>query len=382
MILFIIIALVIYLSANYYVLIRLLQAFETAPYSAKLIISITFIICALSYLIARILLNNVDSIAYDIFLWIGSIWFAVLLYSILSIFLLDLIRWTNNSWSYLPKSLFNNYQQTKFWTGIITVTIISSIIIIGYFNASNIKLKHLDFVFPKMEGNLDDLTILFFSDLHLTPVNNGRMLDQLLNYSKKYNPDLVIIGGDLIDDQPMHLKRMQIDKMLTKFNSKYGIYAINGNHEFINGIEREDEFIENCNIKLLRDTSITIAESIQIIGREDRSIKQFSHKDRKPLSELIEIGNKKLPSILLDHQPFQLSEAQLANINLELSGHTHYSQLFPLNFVLYFIYEQPWGPLKKGNTHYYVSSGAGTWGPPIRVGSDSEAMLIHISFAK
>jgi len=87
---------------------------------------------------------------------------------------------------------------------------------------------------------------------------------------------------------------MQIDKMLSKFNSKYGIYAINGNHELINGMEREDEFIENCNIKLLRDTSITIAESIQIIGREDRSIKQFSHKDRKPLSELIEkvIKNK------------------------------------------------------------------------------------------
>ncbi len=380
MVFFIIIALLIYLSANYYILIRLLQALQGIPFSLKLVISIVFIICAFSYIIAKVLFANTNSIIYDIFLWVGSIWYSFLLYGLISVFLLDIIRWTNNWWGYLPQFLFHNYPLTKFWTGLIIIMAISITTLLGYFNATNIKLKNLEFTFPKMGGNLDEITILFFSDLHLTPVNDGRMLSQLINYSKTENPDLILIGGDLIDDKPVHLKRIGIDKMLQQFKFKYGIYAINGNHELINGVDISDKFIEDCGIPILRDSIIEVGESIQIIGREDRSIKEFAHKDRKSLNEIIKSLNPQLPMILLDHQPFNLSEAQSSNINLELSGHTHYAQFFPLNFILYLIYEKPWGYLKKGNTHYYISSGAGTWGPPIRTGSDSEAMLIKIKF--
>lgn len=380
MLFFIIFFLVIYLSANYYLLIRLLQAFQGIPFAIKMIISALFILCALSYFIAKIFLNNTDSFIYDIFLWIGSIWFAILLDGLISVFLLDIVRWTNNLWGYLPQGLIINYQATKFWTGLIVIAAIFLTTLLGYIHASKIKLKNMEIVLPKDDARLDEIEILYFSDLHLTPVNNGRILSQILKFTEEHNPDLILIGGDLIDDKPIHLKRMGIDKSLPKLKSKYGVFAINGNHEFINGIEESDEFIKQCGVEILRDTSVEIAESIQIIGREDRSIKQFSHKERKQLSELTQSINPNLPSILLDHQPFELSEAQKANIDLELSGHTHYSQLFPLNYLLYFIYEQPWGYLKKGNTHYYVSSGAGTWGPPVRVGSDSEAMLIKIKF--
>jgi len=377
---FIIPFILLYFFVNYYILIRLLQAFQIVPFKIKIVITAIFIISALSYIIAKTFLSNANSTLYDIFLWIGSVWYSFLLYGLISVILLDIIRLTNNWWGYLPQSLLSNYPLTKFWTGLIIVVAISLITVLGYFNAKNIKLKNLEFTFPKMEGKLDEMTILFFSDLHLTPVNDSKMLTQLIDFSEAENPDLILIGGDLIDDKPMHLKRIGIDKMLPQFKCKYGIYAINGNHEFINGIDVSDKFIEDCGIPILRDTTIEIAESVQIIGREDRSIKEFAHKDRKPLNEIIKTLNPNLPSILIDHQPFNLSEAQSANINLELSGHTHYAQFFPLNFILYLIYEKPWGYLKKGNTHYYISSGAGTWGPPIRTGSDSEAMLIKIKF--
>ncbi len=377
---FIIPFILLYFFVNYYILIRLLQAFQIVPFKIKIVITAIFIISALSYIIAKTFLSNVNSALYDIFLWIGSVWYSFLLYGLISVILLDIIRLTNNWRGYLPQSLLSNYPLTKFWTGLIIVVAISLITVLGYFNAKNIKLKNLEFTFPKMEGKLDEMTILFFSDLHLTPVNDSKMLTQLIDFSEAENPDLILIGGDLIDDKPMHLKRIGIDKMLPQFKCKYGIYAINGNHEFINGIDVSDKFIEDCGIPILRDTTIEIDGSIQIIGREDRSIKEFAHKDRKPLNEIIKTLNPNLPSILLDHQPFKLSEAQSANINLELSGHTHYAQFFPLNFILYLIYEKPWGSLKKGNTHYYISCGAGTWGPPIRTGSDSEAMLIKIKF--
>jgi len=87
-----------------------------------------------------------------------------------------------------------------------------------------------------------------------------------------------------------------------------------------------------------------------------------------------------LPLIVLDHQPIGLEEAQQAGADLLLCGHTHAGQLFPLNIINRFIYEKNWGYLKKGRTHIYVTSGAGTWGPAVRTGSRSEIVLLELSF--
>ena len=86
--------------------------------------------------------------------------------------------------------------------------------------------------------------------------------------------------------------------------------------------------------------------------------------------------------ILLDHQPFDLQDATATGIDLQLSGHTHHGQLWPLNFITNRVYEKSWGYLKKGSTHYYISSGAGTWGPPVRTGNSPEIVSIKINFTK
>jgi uncharacterized protein len=83
---------------------------------------------------------------------------------------------------------------------------------------------------------------------------------------------------------------------------------------------------------------------------------------------------------LLDHQPFELDEKEKAGVDLTLSGHTHHGQLWPLNYLTQAIYEVSWGYKKKGNTHVYVSSGVGGWGPPVRIGNRPEIVLIHIRF--
>jgi len=82
----------------------------------------------------------------------------------------------------------------------------------------------------------------------------------------------------------------------------------------------------------------------------------------------------------MDHQPFGLSEAMTNGVDLQLSGHTHHGQLWPLNLITDFIYEVSWGYARKGNTHYYVSSGASGWGPPVRTGSRTEIVNIKIRF--
>ncbi len=123
-----------------------------------------------------------------------------------------------------------------------------------------------------------------------------------------------------------------------------------------------------------------INDEFYLIGREDREIDRFSSKHRLKLEDILKNTRNDLPKILLDHTPFKLEEAAENNIDLQLSGHTHHGQFFPGNLITKMIYEVSWGYLKKNQTHYYVSCGVGTWGPPVRIGSVSEIVNIKIKF--
>ena len=158
-----------------------------------------------------------------------------------------------------------------------------------------------------------------------------------------------------------------------------GVYGITGNHEYINGVDSSVNYMKELKVIPLRDSSITIDNGFVLIGREDRS---KGLKKRIPLKELVQNSEKNLPVILLDHTPFQLEEAMENGVDLQLSGHTHHGQMFPINLITSKIYELSQGYKKKGKTQYYVSSGVGTWGPPVRTGSRSEIVDIKIKFTK
>jgi predicted MPP superfamily phosphohydrolase len=132
----------------------------------------------------------------------------------------------------------------------------------------------------------------------------------------------------------------------------------------------------------LRDSSIFIDDSFYILGREDRSVAQFTGKSRAPLKDLTKNLDNNFPIIMMDHTPFGLEEAQKNNIALQLSGHTHHGQMFPANLITKMVYEVSWGYLEKDKTQYYVSCGVGTWGPRVRIGSNSEIINLKINFAK
>jgi hypothetical protein len=123
-----------------------------------------------------------------------------------------------------------------------------------------------------------------------------------------------------------------------------------------------------------------IDSSFYLIGREDVVMKQFTGKERKTLAEIISAVNSDHPKILLDHTPVKLEQAERNGIDLQFSGHTHHGQIWPANIITNMIYEVSWGYLKKGKTHFYVTSGAGTWGPPVRTGSKSEIVNINVKF--
>jgi predicted MPP superfamily phosphohydrolase len=211
-------------------------------------------------------------------------------------------------------------------------------------------------------------------------MNNEKLLSNIIDKVNSLHPDIVLIPGDFADEKTGWLEKNGIGKSFLRLKPKYGVYASTGNHEYIVGINNIPKFIFDHNIKLLRDESILIDNSFYLAAREDYSKGQFTGEQRKPLNLILNGKNGNYPVILMDHTPFKMDEAEKNNVDLQLSGHTHHAQLWPLNYITGLIYEKDWGYLKKGNTQYYVTCGVGTWGPPVRTGSTTEIVNIKVKF--
>jgi hypothetical protein len=303
-----------------------------------------------------------------------------MLYFVLFILLFDLIRLFNHFFSFYPSSISNNYETWKFGVFVSVILISSIIVAAGYINTRILNVKNLEITLNKKSSPLNELNIVAFSDIHLTAMNNEKFLAKIIDKVNSLNPDIVLIPGDFVDEKSAWLDKRGIGKSFFRIKSKYGVYACTGNHEYIVGVNDASGFIRSHNIKLLQDETSIVDNSFIIAARDDRSKKQFTGKDRIPLEEILENTKEDLPLILMDHTPFGMEEAEKNNVDLQLSGHTHHAQMWPLNYITQKLYEQDWGYLKKGKTQYYVSCGVGTWGPPVRTGSITEIVNIKVKF--
>jgi len=156
------------------------------------------------------------------------------------------------------------------------------------------------------------------------------------------------------------------------------VFAVTGNHEYIGGVEEACAYLTAHNVVMLRDQAVKVNGSFFLVGREDRSANRNKSRQRKSLEELMRNVDRRYPVILMDHQPFRLEDAVNQGIDLQLSGHTHHGQLWPISYIIQAIYQVGWGYRKIAGTHIYVSNGVGTWGPPIRIGNRPEILNIRL----
>lgn len=379
MILFFSIFFTVYTALNYYIFIRGWQALASYAYLRPYYI-IVFVIVAYGYVFSKLLYKILPPLVYDIWLGIGAIWFAFLVYFILTLLLIDVIRLFDSWFHFLPAYIKTDYELTKKITAAIVIAVAGFIVLLGNLNKRDITVKTLDLQLPKGNGKLSEINIVAASDLHLSPIDGERLLSKIINKMESLNPDIILLAGDIVDDKAEILEQRKIGESFKRLSPKYGIFTISGNHEFINGVDASVEYAEHLGMKVLRDDYILVDSSFYVVGREDSTMFQFTGRHRKSLKQIIETMETSYPIILLDHTPYKLDEARTNNISLQLSGHTHHGQIWPANIITNMIYEVSWGYLKKGKTHYYVTSGAGTWGPPVRTGSKSEIVNIKIKF--
>lgn len=224
--------------------------------------------------------------------------------------------------------------------------------------------------------------IVLLSDLHLGYHNRRSEFKKWVNIINAEHPDLILIGGDIID---ISVRPLLEEKVYEEFKQqKAPIYACLGNHEYYSGEPEAQRFYREAGIHLLRD-SVAKVGNITIIGRDDRSnphrksIKQIKDEamHKGTITPAANNATKEF-TILLDHQPYHLEEAEKAGIDFQFSGHTHYGQVWPASWITDAIYEDAFGPLTKGNTQYYVSSGMGIWGGKFRIGTRSEYVVLTL----
>ena len=305
----------------------------------------------------------------------GTIWMGMVLYLFLFFLLTDFLYLIIRIFHRLSSAATKQYCKIQVFSGYILVL---CVVAYGYYQFSHPQIVEQKIEIAKKAGGYKHLKIVGVSDLHLGIAIDKKRLEQYVRLINEQHPDLVVIAGDLVDNNALPLEKEQMWETVNQLQAPLGTYFCLGNHEYLSGIDASMKFLRKTNMHLLIDSSVVINNSIQLIGRDDRQGMKNHH--RKSLNELVKNMNDSLPMILLDHEPFHLNEAEENGIDLQFSGHTHHGQLFPGNLLTDRVYELAYGYKQKGNTHYYVSSGLGLWGPPLRIGTCSEIVVFNIEF--
>lgn len=358
----------------------------------KVPFAVVYLFMALSPVIAFLLPKSAVAIVIR---RISTYWIGIMLYSLLYVVLFDLLRLIAKHTKLKNTLLFSRGSVISI--GSVVVACAVATCLYGIFNARNIKVNEYSVTVNKSCGSDKHLKAVLVADLHM---GYAIGVDHITNMVEKINQqdaDIVIIAGDIFDnsydgmDDPEGIKAQ-----LKSIKSKYGVYAVYGNHDIDEKIlmgftfdwggkqlhnEKMTNFIKECDIKLINDESVLINDEFYLVGRRDTDKPGTEDGTRAEISELTKDLDKAKPIFVLSHEPDELQKTADAGADIDFSGHTHDGQLFPGNLTIGLFWENPCGMIKKDNMYSIVTSGVGVYGTFMRVGTDAEICSVDIDFA-
>jgi len=368
MIIFLLIFLCLYGGLNFY---AFFQAKNVFHFSGKTEFIIITFLCLL--ILAPILIRfaeklHLETLARSI-AYCGYLWMAF-------VFLFFFLNITFEIARLIFEFILQNHESVLIKNVLFSLTVCLSLIFVvyGFLDAQRIRVKRLEIQTEKMLPSNGNIRIVQISDVHVGLIIRGKRLKVILDRVKEAKPDILVSTGDLLDGEINNI--MPEAKQFAEIKPIYGKYAVTGNHEYYAGIENALEFIKEAGFEILRNENREIA-GINIIGLDDPTgIKLGLIKKIVSLQELMPATKSQSFILLLKHQPRIYENT---NFNLQLSGHTHDGQIFPFMFITRLFFPKNSGYYKlAGNKSIYVSSGAGTWGPPVRFFAPPEITIIDI----
>lgn len=375
-ILFVIVFFALFIGLNYYIGKRILSGISNIYKLNNKIFWGLFWFIAFSYIIYSLLNRYFPKYLSNPLMYIGIYYMAISIYVLILFFIIDIFLIINKKFN-----LFPNIKDKSLFFTIIFFILIVSFIGKGIYNANSSYVKSYDIKINK-EFKDDKLNVVLISDIHLGEIIGNSRIKDIVSKVNVLNPDVVLIAGDLIDSSFKPFEDNNMASELGKIKSKYGTFFSLGNHDlFDNKVDELTTLLEKQGIVVLRDKATLINNNFYIIGRDDISISRFKDK-RKSLKDIISDVDKSKPIIVIDHNPSSINESLEASVDLQVSGHTHKGQMVPFNLITKGIFENHYGYMKKETLNTVVSSGFGTWGPPIRIGSRSEIVNIHLNGKK
>jgi len=373
-IMMIIVLLTIYSSINYYLGRHLTEWLDAVGISySPWLFWIPFGIIAYGYVVGRVPLPSGIKPLGRLLKVVGSYYIFFMEAGLLLFAAEDLIGLIIR-WSGIAAEDYSLYASS------IALVILLLLFVIGSRNAWSPIIRKYDLEVNKAaQGTQREWVVAVASDIHLGNVVGRKHLGRLVERMNAMNPDLILLPGDVIDDSIEPFLRNKMSELLGRLQAKHGIYAVLGNHEYYGGhIEQYLEEMNSIGIKVLRDEMVEVAGALHVVGRKDKTAETADPDNRLSANDLLKTLDLSKPVILMDHQPTKFAQAAEAGADIMLSGHTHRGQFAPNHLFTRRLFELDWGYMKKGAMHVIVSSGFGTWGPAIRIGSRSEIIQLHI----
>ncbi len=379
---------------------NLIQFFSLGYYPEYLVMGIVLgiLIATYSFFRVKYSLNNVNLtknkqiilssiIAIISFLFCLNIWSmaAILIfYLFISSLIADLIRIIQK---YLIKEKHLNFIPKIHKKGLLALIFFAVIILGSVYGMNHIELTEYNLTTEKIDNK--SYSILFVSDVHYGTVQSTKLVKDSISKMNNLKPDIVVLGGDIVDERTTKDSMEEIFEELGKINSTYGTYYIFGNHDrqpyttdYVNGNRTFtdsdlNQSIEKNKIKILNDAKVTINNDIVLVGRSDAEWE--NSVNRMDVNEIFNESDLSKYIVVLDHQPVEYEKNAQEGVDLQLSGHTHGGQLFPYGMIYDLTGRLNYGEYEIGDMKQIVSSGLTGWGWPMRNEAKCEYVLININ---
>lgn len=322
---------------------------------------------------------------------IGNYWMGFNLHFVLAMGVCFLIRLIVK----LVKKDKYNLRLAQKITNVAVVSFTILMSVYGIVNAQNLKVTMYDVTVDK-SSKQDELNVVLIADLHLGYSVGVKQMERMVNKINELQPDVVVVAGDIFDNEFSAIYNpVRLAEILRGINSKYGVYAVYGNHDIeedilcgftfsdddvtqVTSIKEMDDFIENCGFTFLYDEAILINDDFYIYGRPDEERPNFGNDSRLEAEKITEGLDLSKLIICVDHEPHDQKKLSAAGVDVDLNGHTHAGQLFPGNIIINFFWDIAYGYKNFDGMHNIVTSGVGLFGPNMRTFTKAEIAQVKI----
>lgn len=367
-------ALIVHLVFNVYVFVRGWQILPKSkayriPYAAL------FAIELIVYLVGAVFNVSLPAAVLKPILLIGTSWMVFIGYTSALLLIYDFVKFLGRWINPVRKLNLQSIRLKRVYI-IASVVIVTSSMMYGHYRFWHPVVTEMNLTVDKKVDGLKTLRVVMVADIHAGHLIDKKVLTMYVDKIMEQKPDVILLVGDIIDYDLPPLVDQKMDEEFRRLKAPYGVYVTTGNHEYrLNGEEKIAWLATETGMTMLRDTAINVADKFYIVGREDDHAEH-----RKLLPDVMQHVDKKLPVIVMNHEPKNLFEESDEQADLAVYGHTHNGQLFPNNLVMSLIYEVGHGYKQKDNTHVYVTSGLGLSGPQYRIGTISEIVVLNLYF--